>query len=70
MRRLFELHSNGAYSLTEDARHISFKFTNVVKRFVEDHKDYPLAELRLILSDALDSAMIQDSISRRLTADD
>ena len=70
MKRLYELHSNGAYSLTEDARHISFKFTNVVKRFVEDHDDYPLAELRLILGDALASATVMESVSRRLTADD
>ena len=68
MERLLELHSNGAYSLTGDASHISHKFTSVVKKFIEDYEDYPLAELRLVLSDALDSATIQESISRRLTA--
>ena len=68
MERLLELHSNGAYSLTGGGSHISHKFTSVVKKFIEDYEDYPLAELRLVLSDALDSATIQESISRRLTA--
>ena len=70
MQRLFNQRPSGAYTHTEDARHIRFKFINVVKDFMEDYNDYSLVDLRLILSDALADATIQESIKRRLTEDD
>lgn len=69
MRRLLEQRSSGAYSHTEDARHIRFKFIHVVKEFMGEYDDYSLVDLRLILSDALADATIQESIKRRLTED-
>ena len=69
MRCLLEQRSSGAYSHTEDARHIRLKFIKVVKDFMEDYNDYSLIDLRLILSDALADATIQESIKRRLTED-
>ena len=70
MQRLFELHSNGAYSHTEHGRHIRYKFVELVRDFIQEHGDCSLVDLRLILSDALSDASVQESVTRRLTTED
>lgn len=65
--RLFNEHDNGSYTHNEDARHIRYKFFNLVTGFIKENEQYSLVDLRLLLSDALNDATIQESIYRRLT---
>ena len=65
---LIEQNPDGSYDFTREAINLSLAFKYVIEEFIDDEAPNfaTLMELRIILSDALDEALLTENTRRRL----
>ena len=65
--KLFIEYDDGTYQYNKDASNIRYKFAKIVKNFIIDHGQYSLVDLRVLLADVINDAVVHESTYRRLT---